>query len=161
VIPATTLRELYWTRQMSTVEIGQLYNAHKATVERWMKLHNIPSRTKRDAALLLPSEWTPERVKLLKQLWYTDLTCSEIRDKIGIKYGPRSISAKAKALGLEPRQEPRQRPIPAVRNVVRPEPAAPPKRVSLDYSLIQLPPHLQAVFEACVAEVRSERGSAA
>jgi IS30 family transposase len=26
-------------------------------------------------------------------------------------------------------------------------------------SLIQLPPHLQAVFEACVAEVRSERGT--
>jgi hypothetical protein len=28
-------------------------------------------------------------------------------------------------------------------------------------SLIQLPPHLQAAFEACVAEVRAERGSAA
>jgi hypothetical protein len=28
-------------------------------------------------------------------------------------------------------------------------------------SLIQLPPHLQAEFEACVAEVRAERGSAA
>ncbi len=52
------------------------------------------------AAMAIGSEWTPERVSMLRELWALGLPCAEIKEKLGISYHIKSIQQKARNLGL-------------------------------------------------------------
>jgi hypothetical protein len=165
MVSAEKLRELYWTDKLSTVEIGYRYGVGKETVRVWMRRHNIPTRSKSDAAVLGPSEWTPGRIKRLKELWYTKMTCEQIKADLGISYGPRAVSAKAAALCLKPRQEPRTHKVfrKSASEISRLAVATRMAKQYQDRSIISfLPdsPQLESDWRSILSKVREERAKA-
>jgi len=51
------LEELYWSKKLSTVEIGKIFSVDHKTIWRWMVKYGIPRRTKSEAKLVKPTRY--------------------------------------------------------------------------------------------------------
>jgi hypothetical protein len=149
---------LYTEEKLGSNAIAARYGCCGESIRYLLCKAGVPIRSKTDAARLshgaVDTIWTEERLAKLRKLWAEGKTGQQIAEILGDVCSRRAVIAKAHRLGLAGRKASiairRQRAA-----TVAPETL---KRMSLDYSLIQLPPHLQVVFDALVAEVRAERG---
>jgi len=47
-----SINKLHWEQNKSLPEIGILYKINSGTLYQWMKLHGIPVRSRKEAAIL-------------------------------------------------------------------------------------------------------------
>ena len=166
------VKRLYVTEQLSSTAIAARYGCHAQSIRHMLKREGITIRNKREAALAGPSEWTDERKKRLKELWFTDMGVEQIRQELGITYTNRSVSRQAAVLGLPPRCEQPKRKVMTPKAIEwrrRQEdrekyqlPTREQSEQALLRTLVSFEPHrrLQTLWLTALAEVRSERAAA-
>lgn len=72
-----TIYTLYWKENKSLPQIGKAFNVNSGNLYRWMKRNNIPTRSKKESALLR-RKITISRSKLYELYWKNKLTQKEI-----------------------------------------------------------------------------------
>jgi transposase len=151
------VRRLYTVEMLSSTVIAARYGCHAQSIRHMLKGSGVPIRGKQEAALLSASEWTDERVTMLKELWPTGMIVDDIRKRLGISYTARAVSRKADELGLPKRnnQPPRK---------VEPKPAAvaitahkPKPQVRSIITFLPERPALEMQWRHELAKVRAER----
>jgi transposase/predicted HTH domain antitoxin len=148
---------LYTVELMSSTTIAERYGCHAQSIRHMLKGSGVSIRGKVEAALLSASEWTDERVALLRELWPTGMKCDEIRDRLGISYTSRAVSRKADELGLPKRNnQPKRPPKPAAVAVAEHKPKP---RIRSLVTFLPESPRLEMEFRHLVAKVRAERGA--
>lgn len=148
---------LYTVDLLSSTVIAERYGCHAQSIRHMLKGAGVSIRGKQEAALLSPSEWTDERVALLRELWPTGMKCDDIKTRLGISYTTRAISRKAAEIGLQPRNMQPARPKPKSPAVaIEQHRPRPPIRSIITF--LPESPRLEMEFRHLVAEVGKERG---
>jgi transposase/predicted HTH domain antitoxin len=158
---------LYTVDLLSSTTIAERYGCHAQSIRHMLKGSGVTIRGKAEAALLSPSEWTDERVAMLKDLWPTGLKVDDIRERLGISYTSRAVSRKADELGLPRRCQQPKRSIKATEWRDRRDRAASgiatatQSQARLNYTIISFPEHprLEMEWRHVLAAVRAERGT--
>lgn len=154
------VKRLYVEERLSSTMIAAQYGCHPQSIRYMLKGSGVAIRNKQEAALLSYTEWTEERIALLQELWPTGMPIPEIHRRLGISYGLKSVSMKAKAIGL-PRRE---NPVKAKKPEPKPVPQTTRRTVGefRDRTIISfLPesPRLEMAWRHELAKVRQERGA--
>lgn len=149
---------LYTVDLLSSTAIAERYSCHAQSIRHMLKGAGVKVRGKQEAALLGPSEWTDERKKKLKELWFTDMGVEQIRNELGISYTNRSVSRQAAVLGLPPRCAQPKRPKPVLAPERKQQAQTAAARFPA-YTLISFPesPRLEMAWRHELAKVRAER----
>jgi transposase len=151
---------LYTVDLLSSTLIADRYGCHAQSIRHMLKGSGVTIRGKQEAALLSASEWTDERVALLKELWPTGMKVDDIRDRLGISYTSRAVSRKADELGLPKRNnQPARKPNPPKPAVAIAAHKARPCNIRSLITFLPESPRLEMQFRHLVAKVRAERGA--
>jgi len=154
------VKRLYVTEQLSSTAIAARYGCHPQSIRHMLKGSGVPIRGKQEAALLSPSEWTDERVALLKELWAKDLPVSYIHKQLGVSYGLRAVSMKAQAIGLPRRANPVKAKPKPVEQHKRDERRLPPFPERPLTTFLPESPRLEMAWRVELAKVRAQRAAA-
>lgn len=151
------VRRLYTVDLLSSTAIAERYGCHAQSIRHMLKGAGVTIRGKQEAALLSPSEWTDERVAMLRDLWMAGVKCDEIKARLGISYTTRAVSRKADELGLPKRNVQPKRPKPVLPTSHQRDERR--MTVALTDSIISFEPNrrLQTLWLTALAEVRSAR----
>jgi transposase len=151
------VKRLYTEELLSSTVIAARYGCHAQSIRHMLKGSGVPIRGKQEAALLSASEWTDERVAMLKELWPTGMKVDDIKARLGISYTARAVSRKADELGLPKRNnQPARKPVPAAATITAHKPKP---QVRSIITFLPESPRLEMEFRHLVAKVRQERGA--
>ena len=146
----------------SSNEIAESFGMRGESIRYRLRRAGVIIRSKSEATLTyraLETEWTPERIEKLKELWRAGTATSEIRKQLGISYQDKAVTEKAKALGLEPRRQPKS----ASEISVLASAVTAANQYQHETLLTFLPenPELETEWRAILSQVRRERAAAA
>jgi hypothetical protein len=142
----------------SSNEIAESCGLRGESIRYRLRKAGVLIRSKRDAASIIHNEWTPERQQQLKSLWLQGVPAGEIRERLGISYGEKSVMERARKMGLQSRQGPHR----SGSKISTIASAVASARQYQDRSIITfLPesPRLEMEFRHLVAEERQRRAA--